>query len=322
MILHKRTLGHADVQLSPIGLGAWQFANYRFGPFNTWQQVATSEIDGIIATALEHGINWFDTAELYGFGRSERALADGLQRAARQNGDVHIATKWSPLLRTARSITATIDRRIRSLKPYTIDLYQIHFPGAIASIEQQMDAMASLAHAGKIHSIGVSNFSASQMKRAHERLQRHGLALSSNQVRYHLLDRRIENNGTLSLADELGITIIAYSPLGMGLLTGKFHDNPELLASRPLNRRRSLQRALEPSRPLIDVMRNMASKHDVSIAQVALNWVILTPGEHVVAIPGATRIRHAQDSAGAMHFQLSSDEWEELKAASDTVAFP
>jgi len=311
-----RTLGQTEIHLSPIGLGAWQFANFRINAISPWQRVETTEIDGIITAALERGVNWFDTAELYGFGRSERALAEGLQRAGKKNDDVHIATKWSPILRTARSITATINHRLRALEPYTIDLHQVHFPGAVASVEQQMDAMASLVQQGKIRAVGVSNFSLNAMRRAHERLTEHGLVLSSNQVRYHLLDRHIEQNGVLELARELGITIIAYSPLAMGLLTGKFHDNPELLASRPPGRRRSLQRKLESSRPLIEHMRGIAEKHNASIAQVALNWVIQTPGNHVVAIPGATRIRHAEDSAGAMSFRLTEEEWQELDTAS------
>jgi len=311
-----RKLGHTDITISPIGLGAWQFSNYRFGPFSTWQPVETAEIDGIIAAALARGVNWFDTAELYGFGRSERALAAGLQRAGKSNGSVRIATKWSPILRTARSIEATIHKRITALAPYDIDLYQIHFPGAIASVEDQMDAMAKLAKSGRIRSVGVSNFSAKQMRTAHKQLQKNGLALSSNQVHYNLLNRDIESNGVLQAARELGVTIIAYSPLAMGLLTGKFHENPGLLNARPLNRRRSLRRMLEASRPLIERMSSIARRYDASVTQIALNWLIHVPGDLVVAIPGATKIRHAEDSAGAMAFQISQEEWGELETAS------
>ncbi|MBN2555256.1 MAG: aldo/keto reductase [Anaerolineales bacterium] len=314
-----RKLGHTDITISPIGLGAWQFSNYRFGPFSTWQPVETAEIDGIIAAALARGVNWFDTAELYGFGRSERALSAGLKRAGKPNGSVRIASKWSPILRTARSIESTIYTRIAALAPYDIDLYQIHFPGALASVESQMDAMANLVKASKIRSIGVSNFSAEQMRAAHMKLQKHGLALSSNQVHYSLLNRSIESNGVLQTARELGVTIIAYSPLEMGLLTGKFHENPNLLNARPLNRRRSLRRMLEASRPLIEHMRPIARRYEASIAQVALNWLIHVPGSLVAAIPGATKIRHAEDSAGAMAFQLSQEEWMELDAASRAI---
>jgi len=312
----KRKLGRTDIEISPIGLGAWQFSNYRLGPFSTWQPMDPNTINEVVATALEHGINWFDTAELYGFGRSERALAAALQHIKQTNGTIRIATKWSPLLRTARSIERTIDRRLDALSPFAIDLYQIHFPAALSSIEAQMDAMAKLMKAGKIRSIGVSNFSASQMKRAEAQLQTHGLTLASNQVPYSLLNRRIESNGVLDTAKALGVTIIAYSPLEQGLLTGKFHDRPEQLESRPFNRRQSLRKGLETSRTLIDVMRPIAAAHSASLTQVALNWLIQVPGGNVVAIPGATKVHHVIDSAGAMSIALSKDEWEQLEVAS------
>lgn len=312
----NRTLGRSGLDISAIGLGAWQFSNYRLGPFSTWQKVDTATIDDIVAAALEHGINWFDTAELYGFGRSERALAAALHRIEYSNGPVRIATKWSPLLRTARSIQQTIDRRLDALSPYPIDLHQIHFPGAFASIEAQMDAMANLKQAGKIRAIGVSNFSADQMRRAERQLQKYGFSLASNQVPYSLLNRSIESNDVLKAAEEIGVTIIAYSPLAQGLLTGKFHDTPDLLASRPFNRRQMLRRMLEPARPLIGLMHDIAAAHAASLTQIALAWLIQGPGKHVVAIPGATKVRHVIDSAGAMSIVLSQEEWDQLETAS------
>jgi aryl-alcohol dehydrogenase-like predicted oxidoreductase len=126
---------------------------------------------------------------------------------------------------------------------------------------------------------------------------RRGLPLASNQVKYSLLDRRIEGNGVLEAARELGVTIIAYSPLEMGLLSGKFHRNRDLLRSRPFGRRFSLRRKVERSRPLLTALEGIAASHGVTTAQVALNWLVSFHGDSVVAIPGATRPAHAEESA-------------------------
>ena len=204
-------------------MGCFQFG----GNHNYWNSPPQQEIDKIVKIALDGGINWFDTAELYGRGAFERALATALCKAGMANGDVVIATKWSPILRTAKNIPQTIDKRVECLSPYKIDLYQTHLPYSFSSVEAQMDAMAGLVKGGKIRYIGVSNFSAAKMRRAHAALAKHGLPLASNQVRFNLLDRRLGKNGVLDAAKELNISLIAYSPLAPGLLTGKFHNNPE-----------------------------------------------------------------------------------------------
>lgn len=175
-----------------------------------------------------------------------------------------------------------------------------------------MDAMADLVEAGKIRSIGVSNFSAKAMRRAHKALQRRGLPLAVNQVRYNLLDRTIETSGVLDTAKELGVTIIAYTPLGFGLLTGKYHKNPELLRQKALHWRPRLQRGLEQSRPLVGALEEISTKHSATPSQVALNWVIHSQGESVVTIPGVTNASQAAENAGAMTFKLTGDEMQRL----------
>jgi aryl-alcohol dehydrogenase-like predicted oxidoreductase len=175
-----------------------------------------------------------------------------------------------------------------------------------------MNAMADLVEAGKIRSIGISNYNARQMRRAHEVLLTRGLRLTSNQVRYSLLNRSIESNGVLDTAKELGVTIIGYSPLDMGLLTGKFHTNPELLNSRPFLRRRQLRRRIESSRELISALENIAQTHGVTASQVALNWLINFHGDTVVVIPGASKVRHAEQNVGAMTFTLTDAELSQI----------
>ena len=175
-----------------------------------------------------------------------------------------------------------------------------------------MNAMADLVEAGKIRSVGVSNFNPARMRRAQAALAKRGLPLAVNQVQYSLLHRDIETNGVLETARELGVTITAYTPLARGLLSGKYHKNPELLERMSGWRKASLQRNLERVRPLINTMDEIATRYEATIAQVALNWLIYFNGESVVTIPGATKARQAEESAGAMKFQLSKDEMTRL----------
>jgi aryl-alcohol dehydrogenase-like predicted oxidoreductase len=173
--------------------------------------------------------------------------------------------------------------------------------------------------AGKIRSVGVSNFNPSRMRRAHAALAKRSLPLAVNQVRYSLLSREIETNGVLETARELGVTIIAYTPIARGLLSGKYHKDPELLRQMTGFRRALMQRNLESSRPLINAMDGIAAKYDATIAQVALNWVVNIHGEIIVTIPGATRVRQAEEAAGAMNFRLSDDEMARLDEVSRRV---
>lgn len=316
MTTSLRKLGHSTIEITSVGLGAWQFSEGKGFHGFIWKGLSAETTDAIVQAALAGGINWFDTAELYGNGRSEIALSRSLQQAGKQNGDVVIATKWNPNFRTAASILKTFPQRAQNLAPFAIDLHQIHNPASFSSPETEMEAMAALLEEGKIKAAGVSNFNAKTMRRAHQRLQEFGYALSANQVKYSLLDRKIESSGVLETAKELGITIIAYSPLEMGLLTGKFHNNPDLLQNIPVGRRLALRRSLDKSRPLMVILEAIAANHGVTPAQVALNWLIHFHGETVVVIPGASKPRHATESAGAMQFQLTSAEMARIDEAS------
>ena len=306
--MEKRRLGRTDIEVTPIGLGVMQFAGGK-GPFGMgMQNLSGEQMNAIVKAALEGGINWFDTAEMYGRGRSERALANGLKAAGKVAGDVRIATKWLPLLRTAGNINRTIDRRLHFLAGYPIDLYQVHLPWSFSSPEAEMAAMAGLVEAGKIGSVGVSNFNAGQMRRAQVELEKRGLSLTSNQVHYSLLQRDIERDGVLATAKELDVTIIAYTPLEIGLLSGIYHKDPALLKKKPLFRRMSMRRQMESSRPLVEALEEIASRYDATAAQVALNWLIHFHGQTVVAIPGASKVNQAEQAAGAMDFKLTGEE--------------
>jgi aryl-alcohol dehydrogenase-like predicted oxidoreductase len=311
-MMQKRRLGRTDIEITPIGLGTWQFSEGQGFHKYMWAGISAETTGSIIKTALDCGINWFDTAEVYGNGRSERGLSCALKAAGKNNGDVVIATKWWPLMRRSSSIRNTIDERLSCLEPFAIDLYQVHNPFSFASIGAQMNAMADLVEAGKIRSIGVSNFSAKMMRKAHAALARRGVSLASNQVKYNLLARGIEDNGVLDAAKELGITIICYSPLEMGLLSGKFHKDPRLITSLPRGRRNALGKKIEESRPIINLLDEIATKKGVTVSQVALNWLINSHGDTVVAIPGASKPKHAEESAGSMKIDLTLQEMERI----------
>jgi aryl-alcohol dehydrogenase-like predicted oxidoreductase len=318
--IKKRPLGETGISVTPIGLGMMEFSGGGGMLGSAFPVIDQQEKNATVKAGLDGGVNWFDTAELYGSGMSEGSLATALKAAGIKDQEVVIATKWWPLFRTARNIPKTIDDRLRFLAGYSIGLYQIHQPFSFSTPEAEMDAMAALVQAGKIRSVGVSNFNADQMRRAHRQLKKYGLPLASNQVRYSLLDRRIEHNGVLKTARELGITIIAYTPLGSGLLSGKYHKQPELLEQKFRFWRIRLQRNLEKSRGLVTLLEEIAPHYNASAAQVALNWVINSQGDTVVTIPGVTRVSQAQESADAMKFKLTQAEIARLDEASKAVA--
>ena len=308
--INLRSLGKSDIKITPIGLGCWQFSKKGNLAGKFWPSLEDELIRDIIRISLEGGINWFDTAEIYGKGASEKILAKSLVALGKKPGDVLIATKWWPMFRWASNIIKTIDERLTCLSHFPIDLYKDHQPYGFSSEINEMEAMAKLVQAKKIKQVGVSNFSASKMRNAWETLQKSGINLLSNQVQYSLLSRKIETNGVLDTAKELGITIIAYSPLAQGLVTGKFHDNPELLKNIGYRKHSSMFKpnGLEKSRPVTEMVKKLAMKYGATPSQVALNWLIHFHGDTVVAIPGATKARHAEENTGTMKFRLSSED--------------
>jgi len=307
-----RRLGKTDLLVTPIGLGVMELSGGGGLLGRMYPVIPQEEKNAIIKAAVDGGINFFDTAEMYGAGVSEESLANGLKAAGIADKDVIIETKWQPILRTANNISKTIDDRLRFLGGYSISNYMIHQPMSFSSPEAEMNAMADLVEAGKIKSVGVSNFNPARMRRAYAALAKRGLPLALNQVRYSLIHREIETDGTIETARELGVTIVAYTPLGSGILSGKYHKNPVLLEQKTGLRKNLFKREIERTRMLIAALDEIAVTHGVTVAQVALNWVIHFNGEIVVTIPGATKVRQVQESAGAMNFVLSANELEKI----------
>ena len=326
--MDTRTLGQTDLEISPIGLGCWQFSQGKNMTGRMWSVLDQGTMDAVVDAALNGGVTWFDTAQAYGNGASERALSAALQHRGVEPGEVVVATKWLPIARPAKDVPHTIGTRIACLQPYPIDLFQVHSPGSVSSIPAQMREMAKLVHAGKVCAVGVSNFSAKQMAQAAAALRDEGLTLASNQVRINLLDRRVESNGVLAAAQGLGVTLIAYSPLAQGVLTGRYHDDPALVRALPWGRRSRLSpssRFLTPEglrrcAPLIAELRAVGETHGASVAQVALAWLVSHWGDMVVAIPGASRPEQTTAAAAAGDLRLTEAEMASIDRVSAAIA--
>ncbi|MCE7745432.1 MAG: aldo/keto reductase [Candidatus Heimdallarchaeota archaeon] len=302
------------IEVTPIGIGVMQFSwGQGMSKMMGSGDVNEETRNGIIKAAFAGGVNWFDTAEAYF--SSEKYLASALKANGIKDKDVIIADKWLPMARTASHLKRSIEKRLTALDGFTIDLHQIHAPISFSSIKAQMNAMADLVENEKIRSIGVSNFPKGLMIKAHDTLKERGLQLVSNQVKYSILHRRIEKNGVLDAAKELGIKIISYSPLHQGVLTGNYHNNPDLKKNMSFMKRKmypNVEKQVKRTESLMKTIQEIATKHNVKASQVSLNWLINFSKDTVLAIPGASKINHVVENVGAMTFELTKDELNQL----------
>jgi aryl-alcohol dehydrogenase-like predicted oxidoreductase len=303
-------LGKSAIQCSPLGLGAM-----------TWGEKAWSTAYGgtggradeeaAFKASLKGGVNLFDTAEMYGSGNSERRLGQ-----LAQGSKAVIATKFMPRPpRTSGALPKALDASLKRLQTDSVDLYQIHFPVPWVSIPKLMHRLADAVEARKVRAVGVSNYSEVQMRQAHAVLESRGVPLATNQVQYSLLYRKPESDGVLDACKELGVTILAYMPLAMGALTGKY------AIAKPTDRMRTrmtptFNPAEVKSAALVtESLARIVKTHDATASQVALRWLIQ---QGVVPIPGAKDGEQAKQNAGALKVKLSVTELAEISAlASD-----
>jgi len=303
-------LGTSGLMVSPLGVGT-----------NTWGSFhrADPALRDTFEAALDLGINFFDTAEVYQLNGSELTLGQFLP-AARDRAPI-IETKIFPFpwRLSAISLLPTLRASLKRLRLERVDVYLIHFPLPPVSIEAWMDALAGAVEKGLVRAVGVSNYNANQMKRAWAALEKRGIKLAVNQVEYNLLRRGPERKGLLSLCQSLGVTLIAYHPLASGLLTGKY--TPDHLP--PMGRH-----SLEVSRaeitrvqPLVALLRQIGEAHGGKTpGQVATNWLIC---KGALPIPGARNLQQFQSNAGALGWRLTAGEVSALDAVADgTVRMP
>ena len=309
------TLGRSEVRVSRLGLGVmvWGEASgvHRVMPAKSaYGGTNAADEQAAFDASLAAEINFFDTAAMYSGGASERRLGE-----LAEGKEVVIATKFPPTpLGRAEDMPTALDASLRNLRRSFVDLYQHHFPSRRMDIAKLMDLMADAVQAGKIKSVGVSNYSAAQMRTAYDALGRRGIPLASNQVQYSLLHRQPETNGVLETCRELGITLIAYQPLASGALTGKYLDG-----SRPVGIRRFREpfrgSKFHALRPVVTLLRAVADHYGKTPGQVALRWLL--EQEAVVPIPGAKNADQAAHNAGALSFSLSPDEIGYLNEATE-----
>ena len=292
------------VRLFPVGLGTWQFGAGEWGYGTTYAEEVAPRI---LERSLDLGVDLVDTAEIYAFGRSERIVGAAL---AGRRDEAFLATKLLPILPVDPLVGWRARGSLRRLGTDHVDLYQLHWPNPVVPARRVADALAKLLDSGLARHVGVSNYPLSRWQELERAL---GRPVLSNQVRYSLVDRAPERE-LLPWAQANGRVIIAYSPLGQGLLSGRYGPSRRPVGLRA---RTSAFRPdnLERVAPLLDVLREIASAHGVTPAQVALAWLVRRP--NVVVIPGASSVEQAEQNAASADIELSAAEDDALTAASD-----
>jgi aryl-alcohol dehydrogenase-like predicted oxidoreductase len=310
--MQTRKLGYTGVELTTVGLGTWAMGGPRqYG----WGPQDDSQANAAILCALEKGINWIDTAPVYGLGHSEELIGNALKQTKYKP---FIATKcgllWDRQRRKVNCLEPESIRRechasLKRLGVDVIDLYQMHWPEPDKDIEQAWEEMAKLAEEGKVRYIGVSNFSINQIRRVQKIYH-----LASLQPPYSMLHREVEDE-LLGYCAENKIGILAYSPMQRGLLTGKF--SAEHLASLPADdHRRKSHEFQEPqfsaALELVDNLRLIADRNAKTLAQLAISWV-LRRREITAAIVGARKPEQIIETSPASDWNLSQKDIEEIE---------
>jgi|SRR6266498_599401 len=310
----KTSLGQSELQVPRLGVGAMTWGEPRGLARLHPAKIAYGGAHGFdeekraLESSVAAGVNLFDTAAMYSGGAAERRLGE-----LAQGQNILIASKFpSGFSFRAEGLPNELEASLARLGRDSIDLYQHHFPTNRVSIPKLMEQLADAVEAGKVKAVGVSNYSAEQMREAHAALAKRGIPLASNQVEYSLLHRRPEVNGVLEACRELGITLIAYSPLASGALTGKYSATKKASGLRRIQPNFS-KRAMDSVQPVVELLRQIGERYSKTPSQVALRWLIENP--IVLPIPGAKNGKQAIDNAGALTFSLTPEEIAALNQA-------
>ena len=312
--MHPRVrLGHSSLEVAALGVGCWAWGDSRYWHYG--EDHGPRDVVDAFDACVTAGLDLFDTAEAYGAGRGEKLLGWLARKSGR---DLVVATKYAPIAR--RGGPAAIAKGLAGSLKRTglprIDLYQLHWADRDeAPIRETMNTFADAVESGQVRAVGVSNFRAGEMREAHAALARRGVPLATNQVHYSLLHRSPEVDGVLDTCRELGVTLLAYSPLEQGLLSGKY--NAEIRPAEP----RSEATWFSPdnvaaAQPVVATLREIAALHGVDAAAVALAWLLARPG--VVPLAGAKTGEQATRNAKALEVSLGEAEM----AALDSLTEP
>lgn len=338
--IETRELGKSGVVVPAIGVGTMLWTPNK--------SLSEEDIMKTYSACLDNGLNFFDTAEIYGNGISERMIAKCKKR---DNRPVMLTSKFmppssmNPLKQKRTSVSAdspralleALDGSLLRLGVDYLDLYQMHSPSTKNTTAEYMDVMAEALKAGKIRSVGVCNFSDKQIHEAHTALAKHNIPLATAMVGYNLLRRWPETNGVLDTCKELGVSIIPYAPLAEGILTGKYRGKKKVpigyavatyFGHLNLTKERNdsasfLQRLftkpLEINKkkiePLFKAMDEIAEAHGKTLAQVAINWLLTNEDVCVIPIPGMKNLRQVNDNIGALDWKLTPEERKRLDKA-------
>ncbi|MDX2167471.1 MAG: aldo/keto reductase [Deltaproteobacteria bacterium] len=302
-------LGQSPVEVVPLGVGCWAWGDKRYWRYEV--DLGPQDVVDGFAAALAAGLDFFDTAEAYGAGKSEQLLGWLVRQAPRPTV---VATKYAPLVGRGgpAAIPRALEASLKRMRLPHVDLYQLHWADRDeAPIGPTMAAFAATVHAGQARAVGVSNFRAGELRAAHAALAAHGVPLATNQVRYSLLDRTPETDGVLDACRELGVTLLAYSPLEQGVLGGRY--SPDV---RPAGLRGDAEwfapERLAAAKPVLELLGSLAAAHEVEMAAIALAWLLAKPG--VIPLPGATRGAQVTANARALSVTLSDGEIAALDA--------
>ncbi|TVT97364.1 hypothetical protein EJB05_57392 [Eragrostis curvula] len=321
----KVRLGGSGVAVTKLGIGAWSWGDTTYWNDSEWDERRLKEAQAAFDASIDNGMTFFDTAEVYGTAarkinqklfsvlqlmgavNSESLLGEERQR--KDQVEVAVATKFAALpWRFGRgSVLNALKKSLDRLGLSSVELYQLHWPG-IWGNEGYLDGLADAYEQGLVKAVGVSNYNEKRLRDAHARLKKRGVPLAANQVNYSLIYRTPELNGVKAACDELGITLIAYSPIAQGVLTGKY--TPENPPTGPRANTYTPE-FLTKLQPLMNRIKEIGGSYGKSPTQVALNW--LTCQGNVVPIPGAKNASQAKEFAGALGWSLTRDEVEELR---------
>ena len=311
--MHPRVrLGCSALEVVPLGVGCWAWGDREYWRYE--EDHGPRDVVAAFDACLDAGLDLFDTAEAYGWGKSEQIVG----ALARKSGAaLSIATKYAPLSGRggAAAIAKGLAGSLKRLGLPRLDLYQLHWADTQeVPIAAAMDAFADAVQSGHVRAVGVSNFRAGEMQEAHAALARRGVPLATNQVHYSLLHRAPEVDGVLDACRSLEVTLLAYSPLEQGLLTGKYA--PDAL---PRGARAEAAWFAAPNvaaaQPVIAALRHIAANHGVEPAAVAIAWLLAKPA--VLPIPGAKTGEQAGGNAKALDVTLSEAEVAALDSVSD-----
>ncbi len=302
-----------DVELPVMGLGTWAWGDKSTWGMNAYDPSYNFDtIHEAYRASVDAGITFLDTAEAYGNGESERIISRLLQEDSGHRAQIVIATKFIPFpwkVAVGSALMTSLKASLQRLQMPSVHLYQIHGPISLRSHAAMAEALAAAHRVGLLKAVGVSNYSEKEMRAIHAELAQRGVALATNQVEYSLLRTWPESTGLLRACKELGVVLLAYSPLGMGRLTGKYTaSNP------PPGKRNFSDFPMAEIDPIIAELRRIGERHGGKTpSQVALNWIIC---KGAVPIPGAKNKAQAEQNAGALGWRLTAEEVAALDAVS------